>query len=91
MNCENCDNHSREKFVFESAMAMAERTIKRLWIVVILLIVLFVGTNAAWIVYEKQFEDVEVMIHQESEADGNGVALNANGEVYYGGESNTDN
>lgn len=42
----------------ESAMARQERTIKRLFIIIILLIVLLVGTNAAWIWYEAQFEEV---------------------------------
>ncbi len=44
--------------VYESSMARSERTIKRLFIIVILLIVLLVGTNVAWLIYESQFEDV---------------------------------
>ena len=40
-------------------MAMAERTIRRLWIVVIMLVLLFAGSNLAWILYESQFETVE--------------------------------
>lgn len=44
-------------FCHEGDMARAERTIKRLWILCILLIVLLVGTNIAWIHYESQFED----------------------------------
>lgn len=45
-------------FVHEGAMARQERTIKRLWILNILLILLLVGTNAGWLYYESQFEDV---------------------------------
>lgn len=41
--------------VHESMMARQERTIKRLWILVILLILLLFGSNAAWIWYESQF------------------------------------
>ena len=41
--------------IMEGVMARAERTIKRLWILCIILIVLFVGTNLAWIIYELQF------------------------------------
>jgi hypothetical protein len=89
MGCEDCK--ANDRFTFDSAMAMAERTIKRLWIAVILLIVLFVGTNAAWIFYESQFKDIEYCLEQESNVDGDGVALNANGEVtYYGGMGETD-
>lgn len=40
----------------EGMMARAERTAKRLWITILLLIVLLVGTNAGWIWFESQFE-----------------------------------
>ena len=42
--------------VHESAMARAERTAKRLWITVVLLVLLLVGTNGAWIWYQSQFD-----------------------------------
>ena len=92
MDCEGCKGNS-DRLVFESAMAMAERTIKRLWVVVILLIVLFVGTNAAWILYESQFQNVTVAVEQGAETNGDSIAFNANGsEVnYYGGESLAEN
>ena len=43
----------------ESAMARAERHIKSLVWVIVLLIVLLVGTNAGWLIYQSQFETVE--------------------------------
>lgn len=52
--------------------ALAERTIKRLWVLIILLIVLLFGTNAAWIYYESQFEEYTITQDAEQEADGNG-------------------
>ena len=45
--------------VHEGTMARAEITIKRLWITILLLIVLLVGTNGAWIWYCNQWETVE--------------------------------
>ena len=45
---------------FESATARQERTIKRLWILCIILIISLIGTNAGWIYYESSFEDVVV-------------------------------
>ena len=56
--------------VVESMMAQAERTIKRLWILCIILIVLFVGTNVAWILYEQQFQTVTETTTQEVKQDG---------------------
>lgn len=44
----------------EGMMARMERTIRRLWILCIILILLLAGTNAAWIYYENSFEDVVV-------------------------------
>ena len=43
----------------ESAMARSERHIKYLVRVIVFLIVLLVGTNAGWIIYQSQFEIVE--------------------------------
>lgn len=54
-------------FCHEGDMARAERTIKRLWILCILLVVLLVGTNLAWIHYENQFTD-EVTVTQDSKS-----------------------
>lgn len=45
--------------VFESTVSRMDRTIKRLWILAIILIVLLVGTNLAWLYYESQFKTVE--------------------------------
>lgn len=72
----------------EAAMARQERTVKRLFIVVILLIVLLVGSNGLWIWYESQFVDVETTV--EAEADEGTAIANMDGEVlFYGkGESN---
>lgn len=65
-------------FCHEGEMARAERTIKRLWILCILLIVLLVGTNIAWIHYENQFQD-EVTITQEADTTDGGDAIVNNG------------
>ena len=73
-------------------MARQERTIKRLWIMCLITLVLLVGSNICWIFYEAQFEDI--VITQDGEADENGnVRLNgvANGDIYDYGESTTDN
>lgn len=45
--------------VHEGNMARLERTIKRLWILCILLVLMLVGSNAAWIWFESQWEVVK--------------------------------
>lgn len=68
-------------------MARMERTIKRLWIVVMVLIVLLAASNGAWIWYESQFVDESVT--QEVDT-GNGAAYVAGiGDANYG-ESQAD-
>ena len=83
-----------EKFVsylaFESVTARQERTIKRLWILIILLIISLLGTNGAWIYYESQWETVETSVTQDVNAtadDGSDLNLNTVGGDYYGSKS----
>lgn len=64
---------------FESVCARFERTIKRLWILVIILAVLLVGTNGAWLWYESQWEYIETTESYEADATDGGVAI-ANGD-----------
>lgn len=64
--------------VFEADMARFERIIKRLWITVILLIVLLVGSNIAWLIYENSFEDI--VITQENE-DGYNNFIGNDGDI----------
>lgn len=64
---------------FESVCARFERTIKRLWILIIILTVLLVGTNCAWLWYESQFQYIETTDTYSAEATDGGVAI-ANGE-----------
>ena len=77
--------------VHEQDMARQERTIKRLWIVIILLIVSLLGTNGAWLYYESQWEVIEsTQVTQDVDAtanDGSDLNLNTVGGDYYGGES----
>ena len=76
---------------FESVCARFERTIKRLWILVIILTVLLVGTNCAWLWYESQFSYVETTeVSQDVDAtDGENVVVSGTGDINYG-ESKAD-
>lgn len=88
------DNLMDEKMIpyiaFESATARQERTIRRVWILCIILIVALIGTNAGWIYYESQWQVVESQVTQEVEATADGdsdLNLNTVGGDYYGGKS----
>ena len=81
VNCKECKEARTYKspeavpfVVFESAMAQKERMLKRLWQTIILLIVLLVASNGAWLWYESQFE--EVVVTQENDNGYNGFIGN---------------
>lgn len=74
-------------FVHEGDMSRLERTIKRLWVLCILLVIMLVATNGAWLWYENQWEDVVTTETYEADAEDSGVAIaNGAGEVNYNGE-----
>lgn len=73
--------------VHEGEMARMERMNRRLWIVILALIAALIVTNAAWIYYENQFEDVTVT--QEVDTGEGDAFVSGNGDVNYG-ESKTD-
>ena len=71
-NCGACNKvqnapESVPYIVHESSMARMERQIKRLWITILVLIFLLVGTNAAWLYYESQWETVYQEVTQEAD------------------------
>ena len=70
--CNNCATENQDIVVpyaaHEIAIATNERHGRRLWIVILVLIVALIGTNLAWIIYEAQFDVVEeTTITQEND------------------------
>jgi len=85
------DNKMIPYIAFESATSRQERTIKRVWILCIILIIALIGTNAGWIYYESSFEDVSVTQEVEATSDGDSdLNLNTIGGDYYGGEGESE-
>ena len=78
------DNKIIPYYAYDALNIMFNKTIRRLWVLCILLIVLLVGSNIGWLIYESQFEDV-VEIEQEAEwEDDSNVIFNGTGSVNYG-------
>ena len=92
-NCEHCkakDARAPESvpyIVHESSMARMERQVKRLWITILVLIFLLVGTNAAWLYYESSFEDSVTTTYEADATDGGNAIINGDGKVNINGES----
>ena len=76
MDCETCKERRKviaqtpkdvPYIVHEGAVARLERVIKRMWVLVLSLIILFVASNGSWIWYESQYQTIETTITQENE------------------------
>ena len=80
--CTGCGERN-EAAGYEIALAFAERTTKRLWVVIIILIGLLLATNAGWLLYESQFEYVTETITQEVEQKSDNIGQNS----FIGGDS----
>ena len=68
-NCETCKNNEEipQQSKDELAFAFSERMVKRLWITILVLIFILVGTNAAWLYYESQWGTVYQEVTQEAD------------------------
>ena len=71
-----------KKYYIDTLAANMDRANRRLWVLIILLSVLFIGSNVWWIAYESQFRDVSIT--QEVEQDADNGTNNFTGGDYYG-------
>ena len=62
--------------VFETELARLERIIRRMFVLAVVSIVLLVGTNAYWLYYESQFEEVETTVTQDLNSEDGDAIIN---------------
>ena len=75
--------------VFESIICRFDRVIKRLWIIILILIFLLLGTNLAWLYYESQFEQVtETTVEQRTDDNGDNSFIGGDNNVGVSEDSN---
>ena len=98
MDCETCKEKRKvisqtpkdvPYIVHEGAVARLERVIKRLWVLVLALMILLCASNAAWIWWESQYETIETTITQEN-ADGYNNYIGNDGDIVNGNADNQD-
>lgn len=84
-DCKSCKGNREQipYIVHEGAMSRMERVNKRLVAIIVLLIVLLVCSNIAWLIYESKYQDICI----EAEQDGYGVNIVGGGDITYGPES----
>ena len=79
-------------FAHEGEMNRAERANVRLWIIIIILIVVLVGTNVGWIIYESQFVQEDVTTIEQDVDTGDGAAVVSGiGDAIYGESASSYN
>ena len=83
------ENQSISYIVHESAMARAERHIKRLWIALIIAIIVIFATNGCWLLFinEYNFESYEL----STDGGGNANFIGNDGDIYNGTDKSTQN
>ena len=98
MDCETCKEKRKviaqtpkdvPYIAHESAVARLERVIKRLWVLVLVLIILLAASNAAWIWWESQYQTIETTITQEN-ADGYNNYIGNDGDIVNGNADDQD-
>ena len=83
---ENHDNIVMSRIAFESMQAKDERNDRWRNIIIVLLIVLLVATNAMWLWAWNQYDYVDEYTI-EAEQDGEGINIVGGGDVGYGADS----
>lgn len=77
------NNQTISYFVHEGMMARMERHTRRLWILCIIIFAALIVTNAGWLWYESQFEDVVTTVTQETPG-GNNNYIGHDGDITNG-------
>lgn len=88
---ENNDNVVMSRIAFERMQAKDERNDKWRNIIIILLIVLLVATNAMWLWAWNQYDYTEEYTSVEADDGSNANYIGHNGDINNGGESGTQN
>ena len=75
---------------YESAVAALERTIRRLWVLCIIMIILFVGTNIFWIWNNSKYDKVVTEAEITQDFDTGEFGNIENGDIRINGKDETD-
>ena len=94
VDCKKCEEKNKVEtsipyIVYESGEARHERREKRLIFCLVLLIVLLVGSNIGWLVYESQWETISTIQEVSQDAE-NGSNSFVGGDVINGETDNNN-
>lgn len=89
LKCDGCERNIADPItvpyiVHEAAMERNDRVFRRMWACIILLIVLLVGSNAGWLIYESQFIEESIVEVEQTNDTGNNSFIGNDGDIVYG-------
>lgn len=84
-------NETMTRAAHELDMARMERANMRQCIVILLLIILLVGSNALWLYRESQFTDEETTVTQELDTGDGDAVVSGTGDINYGTDKTNSN
>lgn len=82
------DIKAQQRYYFDTKSAQDERTIKRLWIVILVIFAAFVLSNSGWIIYESQYQDEVYTYHLKQDSGEGGENTYTNNRIFVGGDYN---
>ena len=71
-------------------MARLERIIKRLWLTILALLILFAGTNALWIYEWNQYDYSDIVVDSQDGGNANYLEAGMNGVINNGPSDSQD-
>lgn len=78
---EKIDERTISSIDHQYDMARLERIIKRLWIIILTLLILFAGTNALWIYEWNQYDYENITVDSKDGGNANYLQAGANGVI----------
>lgn len=84
--CNNCGTNPESKTGYDLAVAVCERTTKRLWIALILAILMIFASNAGWLIawYSYDYSSEEVIVEQDASDGGDTNFIGNDGDIING-------
>ena len=87
---EKIDERTISSIDHQYDMARLERIIKRLWITILALLILFAGTNALWIYEWNQYDYEDIVVDSNDGGNANYLEAGMNGVINNGPSESQD-
>lgn len=84
------EEREKSRYFIEATAAALERTIKRLWILLLVLVILLFASNGAWLWYISQYDFETYAESYTQDGDGLNIIGDRNGVIFDGADIEAD-